>query len=47
MNQIKPKSAGKIAISAYDAQRLEEYQMKGTPSKVIVTIPGSDNKKEL
>lgn len=72
---------GKIAISAYDAQSLEGYQIKGTaeyvmegtivdtfkamvekmfngaatakgaliitPSKVIVTIPGSDNKKEL
>ena len=72
---------GKIAISAYDAQSLEGYQIKGTaeyvmegtivdtfkamvekmfngaatakgaliitPSKVIVTPPGSDNKKEL
>lgn len=72
---------GKIAISAYDAQSLEGYQIKGTaeyvmegtivdtfkamvekmfngaatakgaliiaPSKVIVTTPGSDNKKEL
>ena len=72
---------GKIAISAYDAQSLEGYQIKGTaeyvmegtivdtfkamvekmfngaatakgaliitPSKVTVTTPGSDNKKEL
>ena len=72
---------GKIAISAYDAQSLEGYQIKGTaeyvtegelvntfkamvekmfngaatakgalvitPSKVIVTTPGADNKKEL
>ena len=72
---------GKIAISVYDAQSLEGYQIKGTaeyvtegtyvdtfkamvekmfngaatakgaliitPSKVIVTTPGSDNKKEL
>lgn len=72
---------GKIAISVYDAQNLEGYQIKGTaeyvtegaivdtfkamveemfkgaatakgaliitPSKVIVTTPGADNKKEL
>ena len=72
---------GKIAISVYDAQTLEGYQIKGTaeyvtegavvdtfkamveemfhgaatakgaliitPSKVIVTTPGADNKKEL
>lgn len=72
---------GKIAISVYDAQNLEGYQIKGTaeyltegnivdtfkamvekmfngavtakgaliinPEKVIVTTPGSDNKKEL
>ncbi len=74
-------NGGKIAISAYDAQNLEGYQVKGTaeyvtegavvdtfkemvekmfngaatakgaliisPSKVIVTTPGADNKKEL
>ena len=74
-------NGGKIAISAYDAQNLEGYQIKGTaeyvtegelvntfkamvekmfngaatakgalvitPSKVIVTTPGADNKKEL
>ena len=72
---------GKIAISAYDAQSLEGYQIKGTaeyvtegelvdtfkamvekmfngaatakgalvitPSKVIVTTPGAENKKEI
>lgn len=72
---------GKIAISAYNAESLEGYQIKGTaeyitsgaivdtfktmvetmfkgaatakgalvitPSKVIVTTPGADNKKEL
>jgi len=72
---------GKIAISVYDAQNLEGYQIKGkaeyltegnivdtfkamvekmfngavtakgaliiNPEKVIVTTPGSDNKKEL
>ena len=72
---------GKIAISVYDVQNLEGYQIKGTteyvtegaivdtfkamvedmfkgaatakgaliitPSKVIVTTPGVDNKKEL
>ena len=72
---------GKIAISVYDSQNLEGYQIKGTaeyvtegavvdtfkamveemfhgaatakgaliitPSKVIVTTPGADNKKEL
>ena len=74
-------NSGKIAISVYDAQSLEGYQIKGTaeyvtegaivdtfkamvekmfngaatakgaliisPSKVIVTTPGADNKKEL
>ncbi|AVK49373.1 pyridoxamine 5'-phosphate oxidase [Clostridium sp. MF28] len=74
-------NAGKIAISVYDAQNLEGYQIKGkaeyvtkgnivdtfkamvekmfngaatakgaliiTPEKVIVTTPGSENKKEL
>ena len=74
-------NGGKIAISVYDAQSLEGYQVKGTaeyvtegavvdtfkamvekmfngaatakgaliisPSKVIVTTPGADNKKEL
>ena len=72
---------GRIAVSAYDAQNLEGYQIKGTaeyvkegdvvktfktmvekmlngaatakgalvitPSKVIVTTPGADNKKEI
>ena len=72
---------GKIAVSVYDAQSLEGYQVKGTaryvtegavvdtfkamvekmfngaatakgaliitPEKVIVTTPGTDNKKEL
>ena len=72
---------GKIAISVYDAQNMEGYQIKGTaeyategavvdtfkamveemfhgaatakgalivtPSRVIVTTPGADNKKEL
>ena len=72
---------GKIAVSAYDAQNLEGYQINGTaeyvtegavvetfkamveamfhgaatakgaviitPSKVIVTTPGADNKKEI
>ena len=80
LNNIKAND-GKIAISAYDAQSLEGYQIKGkaeyvtegeqvdtfkamvekmfngaatakgalviTPSKVIVTTPGADNKKEL
>ena len=80
LNNIRA-NGGKIAISAYDAQSLEGYQIKGTaeyvmegtivdtfkamvekmfngaatakgaliitPSKVIVTTPGSDNKKEL
>ena len=80
LNNIKANH-GKIAISAYDAQSLEGYQIKGTaeyvtegelvdtfkamvekmfngaatakgalvitPSKVIVTTPGADNKKEL
>ncbi len=74
-------NGGKIAISAYDAQSLERYQIKGTAeyvtegavvdtfkamvekmfngaatakgalvitiSKVIVTTPGADNKKEI
>ena len=74
-------NGGKIAISVYDAQSLEGYQIKGTaeyvtegaivdtfkamvekmfngaatakgaliisPSKVIGTTPGADNKKEL
>ena len=80
LNNIKA-NGGKIAISVYDAQNLEGYQIKGTaeyitegavvdtfkamvedmfkgaatakgalvitPSKVIVTTPGADNKKEL
>lgn len=80
LNNIKA-NGGKIAISAYDTQSLEGYQIKGTaeyvtegelvntfkamvekmfngaatakgaliitPSKVIVTTPGSDNKKEI
>ena len=80
LNNIKAND-GKIAVSAYDAQSLEGYQIKGTaeymtegelvntfkamvekmfngaatakgalvitPSKVIVTTPGSDNKKEI
>ena len=80
LNNIKA-NGGKIAISAYDAQSLEGYQIKGTagyvtegelvntfkamvekmfhgaatakgalvitPSKVIVTTPGADNKKEI
>ena len=80
LNNIK-ENDGKIAISAYDAQSLEGYQIKGTaeyvtkgelvdvfkvmvekmfngaatakgaliitPSKIIVTTPGSDNKKEI
>ncbi len=74
-------NGGKIAISAYDAESLEGYQIKGTAeyvtegevvdtfkamvekmfngaatakgalvisvSKVIVTTPGADNKKEI
>lgn len=74
-------NGGKIAISAYDAQSLEGYQIKGTAeyvtegevvdtfkamvekmfngaatakgalvitvSKVVVTTPGEDNKKEI
>ena len=74
-------NGGKIAISAYNAESLEGYQIKGTaeyvtegtivdtfkamvekmfqgaatakgaliitPSKVIVTTPGADNKKEI
>ena len=80
LNNIK-ENDGKIAISAYDEQSLEGYQIKGTaeyvtkgelvdifkvmvekmfngaatakgaliitPSKIIVTTPGSDNKKEI
>ncbi len=80
LNNIKAND-GKLAISAYDAQSLEEYQIKGTaeyviegavvdtfkamvekmfngaatakgaliitPSKVIVTTSGADNKKEI
>ncbi len=80
LNNIKA-NGGKLAISAYDAQSLEGYQIKGTaeyvtegavvdtfkamvekmfngaatakgaliitPSKVIVTTPGADNKKEI
>ncbi len=80
LNNIKANN-GKIAISVYDAQSLEGYQIKGTaeyltegelvntfkamvekmfngaatakgalvitPTKVIVTTPGADNKKEI
>ena len=80
LNNIKA-NGGKIAISAYNAQSLEGYQIKGiaeyvtegelvntfkamvekmfngaatakgalviTPSKVIVTTPGTENKKEI
>ena len=80
LNNLKAND-GKIAISVYDAQSLEGYQMKGTaeyvtegtivdtfkamvekmfhgaatvkgaliitPSKVIVTTPGAENKKEI
>lgn len=80
LNNIKAND-GKIAISVYDAQNLEGYQIKGpaeyvtegevvdtfkamvedmfkgaatakgaliiAPSKVIVTTPGADNKKEI
>ncbi|MGO4944984.1 pyridoxamine 5'-phosphate oxidase family protein [Blautia sp. Sow4_E7] len=80
LNNIKANK-GKIAISVYDAQILEGYQIKGTaeyvtegavvdtfkamvekmfngaatakgalvitPSQVIVTTPGADNKKEI
>ena len=80
LNNVKA-NGGKIAISVYDAQNLEGYQIKGTaeyvtegalvdtfkamveqmfhgaatakgaliitPSKVIVTTPGSENKKEI
>lgn len=80
LDNIK-RNGGKIAISVYDAQNLEGYQIKGiaeyvtegkivdtfkamvekmfngaatakgalviTPSKVIVTTPGADNKKVL
>ena len=80
LNNIKTNH-GRIAVSAYDAQSLEGYQIKGTaeyvtegelvntframvekmfngaatakgvliitPSKVIVTTPGAENKKEI
>ena len=80
LNNLKANN-GRIAISVYDAQSLEGYQIKGTaeyltkgalvdtfkamvekmfqgaatakgalvitPSRVIVTTPGADNKKEL
>jgi len=80
LNNIKA-NGGKIAISVYDAQSLEGYQIKGTaeyvtegtvvdtfkamvekmfngaatakgsliitPEKVIVTTPGTENKKVL
>ena len=80
INNIRANN-GKIAISVYDAQNLEGYQIKGTaeyitegtivdtfkgmveemfngaatakgalvisPSKVIVTTPGAENKKEI
>ncbi|MGN1140861.1 MAG: pyridoxamine 5'-phosphate oxidase family protein [Oliverpabstia sp.] len=80
LNNIKAND-GKIAISVYDSQNLEGYQIKGSaeyvtegavvdtfkamvekmfngaatakgaliiiPEKVIVTTPGSENKKEL
>lgn len=80
LNNIKA-NGGKIAISVYDAQSLEGYQIKGTaeyvtegtvvdtfkamvekmfngaatakgsliitPEKVIVTTPGTENKKIL
>ena len=80
LNNIKAND-GKIAISVYDAENLEGYQIKGiaeyvtegelvdtfkamvenmfhgaatakgaliiTPSRVIVTTPGADNKKEI
>ena len=56
LNYIKENN-GKIAVSVYDAQNLEGCQIKGaatakgalviTPSKVIVTTPGADNKKEI
>lgn len=80
LNNLKA-NGGRIAISVYDAQSLEGYQIKGTaeyvtegepvntfkamvekmfngaatakgalvitPSKVIVTTPGADNKKEI
>lgn len=50
-------NGGKIAISVYNGETLEGYQIKGTatakgaliinPEKVIVTTPGADNKKEI
>ncbi len=80
INNIKANN-GRIAVSVYDAQNLEGYQIKGTaeyvtegtivdtfkamvekmfngaatakgaliinPSKVIVTTPGAENKKEI
>ena len=80
LNNLKA-NGGRIAISVYDAQSLEGYQIKGTaeyvtkgdlvntfkamvekmfqgaatakgvlvitPSRVIVTTPGAENKKEF
>ena len=80
INNIKAND-GRIAVSVYDAQNLEGYQIKGTaeyvtggtivdtfkamvekmfngaatakgalvitPSRVIVTTPGAENKKEI
>ena len=80
LNNLK-ENEGKIAMSVYDGQSLEGYQIKGiaeyvtegetvdtfkamvekmfngaatakgalvvTPTKVIVTTPGADNKKEI
>ena len=80
INNIKA-NGGRIAVSVYDAQNLEGYQIKGTaeyitegtivdtfkamvekmfngaatakgalvitPSRVIVTTPGAENKKEI
>lgn len=80
LNNLKAND-GKIAVSVYDAQNLEGYQIKGTaeyvtegtivetfkamveemfhgaatakgaliitPAKVIVTTPGTENKKEM
>ena len=80
LNNLK-ENEGKIAMSDYDGQSLEGYQIKGiaeyvtegetvdtfkamvekmfngaatakgalvvTPTKVIVTTPGADNKKEI
>ena len=48
-NQMQFKANdGKIAISVYDAQNLEGYQIKGTAEYVTEgTIPGAENKKEI